>query len=67
MRKLVRCTLLVISLPVFLSLTGCPAMAAMRVAKKVSESSGDGEKSDSAKSSTAASAASDGAKPAVTP
>ncbi len=55
------------SVPVLVSLAGCPAMAAMRVAKKVSESSSSSDKEASAKSGTAVAPATTTTNPAGTP
>ena len=63
MSQLMRCAVLIISMPVFFSLSGCPAMAAMRVAKKASESSSADNKNEAPKNTTSG-AATDESKPA---
>ena len=66
MSKWMRCTLLIVSMPVFLSLSGCPAMAAMRVAKKVSDSSNADDKNNTAKPTDPAASANE-VKPSSAP
>ena len=52
MNKFVKIGCWLMAVPVVVSLTGCPAMAVARVAKKASESSSSSDKDTAAKSST---------------
>lgn len=49
MRNYTKVAVLLASLPVFVSLAGCPALAVARVAKKASESSSSSDKDKAAK------------------
>jgi len=52
MNKFVKIGCWLMAIPVVASLTGCPAMAVARVAKKASESSSSTDKDSTTKSST---------------